>query len=643
MNFTTNYNNNLTNEPNDNNNDITNTNNHIIYDCNDPNMDLIVIYENGEVEENKYEPDDIHLLYLDRVLQIFYNYEPSKIRLWEIVRTFHPIHISALMYLIENIKKNREKTVMIDFNEYFIHLDMLNKNFNYNMENVLEIELQATLNLAYAKKTNGGNMPTFKHPDIYFKTIHNNRYTILQLTDVNLSSLTPLPSSSMTESDESDKFSAENKIKKDTNNVIFNNNNSNANNDIDTNDKHQIFGSINFCDNKTLANLVIHNLGTKFFTSFNRHVSTFLLPDYFNPDRNEIMSFLTPNTSLIENFFSFYNRYKYESANTNPRTFKFVIRLPNRQIYTKPINLNSEYIVQPSFNGFRIVVNTNKGNTRCYNKHGELMHGLLYSIHFNLNCTFEAIILPCDEKGNILSWRYWTYKSGFVLFIVDVFRIENKLLLDVPFYLRQQQIQNISEKFKNKRKSTSCIRYIENLDWNSIENSYNESKNLNVLSAVVGIVVRHKNDLYNVPACEYKFPLTSVYDIMSQTKIQLCGNVTLLDFYRVHFNLDMAPYKTTVLVYGQDEKYYHLCEFNRLKLQFEHKASLQIINDNVEFQYKRDLIHVLNSKVEPQGIIILRVYYNNKKKIIGYEQKMTASIYDLPYKSNQLYNNNNKN
>lgn len=596
-----------------------------IYDCTDPNMDLILIYENGEDNSTSQEDSaDIHLLYLDRVLQIFYNYQASKIRLWEIVRTFHPVHISALMYLIENIKKNHEKTVIIDFDEYFTHLDKLNTNFNYYLENVLDIELQATLNLAYAKNTNANNLPIFKHPDIYFKTIHNEKYTILQLADVDLSSLTSLPSSLT----EADKLAAETINEKDTNT-------SSETNNVIINNTNQVFGSINFFDNKTLANLVIHNLGTSFFSLFNRHVSNFLLPDYMNADRNEYLSYNTPNTSLIENFFNFYNRYKYESStNTNPRTFKFVIRSPCQQIYTKPSNLEKEYIVQPSFNGFRIVVNTNKGHTRCYNKHGELIHNLLYSIHFNLNCTFEAIILPCDEKGNILSWRFWTYKTGFVLFIVDVFRIENKLLLDVPFYLRQQQIQNISEKCKNKR---LIIRNIENSDWNSIEASYFESKNLNVLSAIIGVVVRHKNDLYNVPAKEYKFPLTSVYDIMSQTKIQLAGTATLLDFYRVHFNLDMSPFKTTVIVYGQDDQYYHLCEFNRLKLQFEHRASLQIINDNVEFQYKRDLIHVLNSKVEPQGIMLLRVYYNNMKKIIGYEQKLTDSIYDLPYSSNQLY------
>lgn len=51
------------------------------------------------------------LLALD-LLKVFDNYEPSRTRVWKIVRSVHPDHCDALLYLLENVSKSRKTTAL---------------------------------------------------------------------------------------------------------------------------------------------------------------------------------------------------------------------------------------------------------------------------------------------------------------------------------------------------------------------------------------------------------------------------------------------------------------------------------------------------------------------------------------------------
>ena len=51
-------------------------------------------------------------LLVSDLLKVFDNYEPSRTRVWEIVRTIHPVHCAALLYLLENVSKSRKITTL---------------------------------------------------------------------------------------------------------------------------------------------------------------------------------------------------------------------------------------------------------------------------------------------------------------------------------------------------------------------------------------------------------------------------------------------------------------------------------------------------------------------------------------------------
>jgi len=49
---------------------------------------------------------------LKHLHDIFDNYQPSKVLVWEIVRTMHPVHCAALLFILENvIKSNKAETL----------------------------------------------------------------------------------------------------------------------------------------------------------------------------------------------------------------------------------------------------------------------------------------------------------------------------------------------------------------------------------------------------------------------------------------------------------------------------------------------------------------------------------------------------
>lgn len=46
-------------------------------------------------------------LQLIDIIKLFYNFEPSRLKYFELIRCIHPYHMAALIYLIENISKHK--------------------------------------------------------------------------------------------------------------------------------------------------------------------------------------------------------------------------------------------------------------------------------------------------------------------------------------------------------------------------------------------------------------------------------------------------------------------------------------------------------------------------------------------------------
>jgi len=59
---------------------------------------------------------------LKHLHDIFDNYQSSKVLVWEIVRTMHPVHCAALLFILENvIKSNKAETLTYDENKEHKH------------------------------------------------------------------------------------------------------------------------------------------------------------------------------------------------------------------------------------------------------------------------------------------------------------------------------------------------------------------------------------------------------------------------------------------------------------------------------------------------------------------------------------------
>lgn len=135
-----------------------------------------------------------------------------------------------------------------------------------------------------------------------------------------------------------------------------------------------------------------------------------------------------------------YQFVRYHETITSPDNGKrwFVKKKPTR-IIDRPINWNVNYVRQPLLQGFRLIVRYDFQNkkTSCFNRMGELVQGFLKNFTSDIDVIFEAILVPIDKHKRMRSWKYWNYRFGEILYITDMLQIRDVILKNVPFERRE--------------------------------------------------------------------------------------------------------------------------------------------------------------------------------------------------------------
>lgn len=502
-------------------------------------------------------PYEKRFIYLSDVFKIFHNYEHSKLRLFEIIRIFHPHHIAALIYLIENIKKSKSIEPYIPKN-LNLHVELKNEKLNFTDK--------TTFNL------NRCNVLTNIFPSVCSKK-DCNELTILEFIKL-----------------------------------------------FKTKDYKTTFDFY--------SKILLNNLCTDLYNSLIQNI-TIQFPDFMQNDRNE---FEKNNTPLVQKFLDYYKIISNESnliSNLNPRNFRYIFRKKNIQILQKPLNIKN-YVLQPLYQGFSLVIYTTKNYTRAYNRYGELVKSWLYDEFFNIDATFEIILLPTNAKNVLKSWRYWEYKNDYKIIVVDVFRIENQMFTHLPFSERSKQIPLIKGK-----------NVIDHSELNTIEKIEDEyHKNVNLYNSIVGIMFKKKINTCEKQSKAFYFNLNFYYDFLKDKHCKFDGSVSILPnqlHYSMHIKYEMADYRTVCIVYGDDDEYFYVCSFDYNVLQFKHVGMIPKLKcDCKKYKYYTVNLYIINSQVNIKGVIYLRVYFNrlthSENKIVGYELKKTTSMYDIPAK-----------
>lgn len=424
---------------------------------------------------------------LSDIIKLFINYEPSRFKLWEYVRSFDPIEMSMLIYLLENVirRPKRKATTLNDrqmfdllilpicpaifsnqFNIYYtkwqdfckkypsMHLCFLyfcyfdSRNLFNLTSCILDIEyLDVPIRLNRVEFQNENN-------DIFWK---NNKHNDNQSKEYNYNRQTHKLDTSIKQL--MDKIRKRNGT---------------------TSSVKNLTGEL--CEFENIFESIIdHNLSTKFYSSILGNLQHDLLHlDNLHVDRNDVkvtsVSFQKVNggacssrlktllntsnvyeQSLLSKFLQFYNTITYRDTtnnsndiyNADPRGFRYFIT-------QKPIRFKSELDIpnefkqqaytQPLYNGLHCIIYMSQNETKIYNGYGELIPNIGYNIKGVVNCTFEAIILPLDSNMRARSWRYWSHRIGYAIYIVDVLRYEQTILLNRTFKERLTYIDRIMKK-----------------------------------------------------------------------------------------------------------------------------------------------------------------------------------------------------
>lgn len=578
-------------------------------------------------------------LLIKDLLKIFDNYESSKCLLWEIVRTFHPIHTAALLFCMENITKSyKTNTLTIK----------------------TETPAQLTGNLNHLEKYN----------DVRLTEI--NEFTTLPQPGVVLCCMRP---TLRLQQCERDYINLPNF--KDMLNVTA---------ERDQFGDLTIFGLIRMLqtrsttldDNETSCTvyerIVMHNLRTQMYTQFSQNILHHLLPEHMQQPRHEALSENNRTMTSDNNescmhmkFIQFYESiYNVDMPiHQESRTFRQINRPRPVYIYEKPANLY-DYYVQPRYVGYNVVINATKTNTRTYNRYGELLHSVLYQKKFPLHATFEAMLVPLDESGRPRSWRYSRSPNtrasilkpastvmgcsgimtcqNFILYVVDVFRVRDKLLINEPFHKRIRYARLLE--CENVYVCNTCYGYDRgHVLWDTLERGHNDLVTLDPFAPINGIVLRGKNDIAVRKSKQYVFSSNVIYNFQKNALTQVSGDCSMRLALDSYFSPAMAEQCTVVTIYAHDDQFYYVCRFDRNLFTFVHDVCLDRVCDiwRTHLRYTKDKVYIRDAKLIPMGIAFLRIYHNDnrnfknmrldsRRTIIAYESKITTSIYDVPFK-----------
>lgn len=608
------------------------------------------------------------------LLRLFENYQSSKLLVWEIVRTMHPIHCASMLYIMENVMRTN-KTDSYDTaddsqtaDDCCVDSTTIGDDVSQS-ETVLRsfIDEDADGFSIGVESGDGGryfepdseSVPLCMRPTVGSKRCVVDRQVLPEAFD---------------------RRSAESET---------------ADGDL------TLFGLVKLMQEqrgaavepKTFAErVVMHNLRTRHYTQFADNLSSHLLPD--NPKMSRFSVGANGSSrgvchtladtgnfeSLPVRFLKFYASFERDGNVTSPternsRAFRVTRRPKPRTMYVKPAALdlrNGRYYVQPRYVGYRVIVNVTGSETRTFNRFGEHVQNMLYKLKFaeNVHATFEAVLLPVDAHGRLRSWRYRRPNAANVLFanslrviVVDVLRVHNRILVDEPFAERARYLQKLfangnatnGESIDVVPAETARGPAAETL-WSRVEREYLDSATTNSFEAfapVNGLILRCASTTrasVDSDVLQYVFAPASIYSFRTNTVTRLHGRCSIREQFDTYFHVETAEARTTAIVYAHDEFHYYVCAYDRTTLEFVHYASLaRIPKVTPEPRYNRsELIYVRDARKRPAGVAFVRVYHNENDKLIaypgspnrvilGYDQKLTTSMYDLPYKPTKWY------
>lgn len=497
------------------------------------------------------------------ILLMISNFEPSRTKVWEMVRRYDPIQMAAFLYLLENVRVSKKCPITLDCEEM---LDFCGTRL-HDRDVSLPIMTRPVLRIDRAE---------CETVELFLSTapmhVVDNPY------DTNILEIV---------------------------------------NRVRTPERFREPANI-------YASIVIHNLGTSYYQKFLTLVKHLLFSDNLHFQRNEIKC----RESVVVHYLQFYKMLTFSLNIVDPRNFRYIILPRPERIYVKPNDLELEYIAQPLYQGLHVVVNSDGENAiKCYNKYAELLKNLLPSVKLaGCSCTFEAVVLPTDARDKCRSWRYWRYRQSCLLYIVDVFRLGNSILVNSPFNERVKYARQI----RHPR-----IRYApSNKQWDELSAEYHSQRDM--YSPIVGIVLRPRLSTPNRPPYVFRHPVRIVFDFIEHSFVSLENqeHLSTLNTDRMYFDLEMADTRATCTVYGHTFDHYYLCVYNRRVHQFQHAATMQRMPYDVEEpKYRIEPLIVLNNRVKPRGLLYLRVYFDKFRNCVGYETKVTLSRYDIPLRS----------
>lgn len=549
-------------------------------------------------------------LRLSNIFRMFQCYESSRVKLYELVRNTDPLYTAALVYLLTNVSVKKKAKVFIP--------DNLDLSFATASDVVSGIRTKVICNTENGTKITENK----KDADIYIIE-KNITFSLEQNEVINQTVPTAEHLSAITLKGNGCGPGGGGKNGAGVGKAM---------NNVGSDDDITLLAFINeikfYYQNTQQRSqwfkLMSNNFTSKLFHRFVQNLNDLLYADNKRWNRNETTT-VSPE-SEIKKLLDYYRRLNYRNLvddNMDPKTFRNIIRKSPKRIDELPLNLLASYIVQPLYNGFRIIIHSDSILTKCYNRHGELMRNFLSRNHIESHATFEALILPTTHQNKLRSWRYWPYRNGYKIIVVDVFRINLHMLTDLPFWERVKYLELI----KGENVVPSPITSIDDLN--------RHQHQTDLFSPIRGILLRERNHNCESAAIEYRFNINFYYNYQSDSMCQINSSDTTIRqiHYSNFINLDMARYRTTVIVYSDDVKWYYVCKFHPALYQFVHIGRIEkMLNDRQEVRYQDERVYVINSKNAVKGVAYMRVYYNhpNTRKIVGYDYKKTASFYDLP-------------
>lgn len=367
---------------------------------------------------------------------------------------------------------------------------------------------------------------------------------------------------------------------------------------------------------------LLNNATTPYYQAFLRRVNYLLFSDNMQHERDVHYA----RDSVATRFLRFYKMMMHLGNVLDPKMLRYTAIPRSRRVYDTP--LANEYVAQPMYHGFHVIVSVNGKCAKTYNRYGEYRYIILRDLDISKNCSFVALILPLDKRRRERSWRYWRYRSDYRLYVVDVLRYESSSLLDSPFEQRYAYAEQVVEGASSER-----VRVAPTISSVARFRSEYEQRR-DPYDSVIGVYYRRTNSrLTDATDVHARFDVVVAYDLRDRCIVEARES---MKFDAMHFSLDMAPRAILCVIYAHDRASLFTCVYDADKHDFVHAARMRRAPCDVdEPRYQAERIYVRGARALVRGVSLYRVYYTNEFKVLGYERKITDGKFDLP-RDNEL-------